>query len=98
MRKIHYLLGLMATVAIPTFAQDEDMTSYISNPGFDEDITWQADGSTKAIVDKSVSISGRSQVWRAADNSTYAHAKTRDEGNGTYSRTDGNVAWNGFFG
>jgi len=97
MKKLYSILGLCAMFALPTFAQEEDMTSYIANPGFDEDLTWQADGSTKEIVDKSVNISSRSQVYRAEDGTTYAHALTKSEGNGTYSRSDA-LAWNGFFG
>lgn len=97
MKKIYSILGLCALFALPTFAQEEDVTSYIANPGFDEDVTWTANGETKTIVDKSVNISSRSQVWRAEDGSTYAHAITKEEGNGTYSRSDDH-AWNGFFG
>ncbi|MCR5366133.1 MAG: hypothetical protein K6E67_08340, partial [Prevotella sp.] len=80
-------------------AQEEDVTHYIKNAGFDEDLTFQADGSYKEIVDKSKHCSGnnsRSYMWLAVDSSVYAspdgtHGQTRKDG-----FTD--VAVNGFFG
>ena len=54
MKKIFTLaLSAMLLGASSVFAQEEDVTSYIANPGFDEDLTFQADGSYKEIVDKS---------------------------------------------
>ena len=78
------------------FAQEEDVTHYIQNAGFDTDLTWQTDGSTKEIIDKTVSLSGRSFAYQAADNSVYASAKT--SGNGSWKRTDVTYSWNGFIG
>ena len=74
------------------FAQEEvDMTSYIVNAGFDEDLTWQVDGSTKEIVSSDHALSTRSYAYVAEDKSIYAY------GRGT--RSDGRTpAWNGFFG
>mgnify|MGYP002522852594 CR=1 FL=1 len=73
-----------------------DVTNYLQNPGFDEDLTWKVDGSTKDIIDKSVSLSNRSFAWRATDNSVYASAKTADSDN--WKRTDVDYSWNGFIG
>lgn len=53
-------------------ANSEDVTHYIQNAGFDEDLTWQADGSKKDIVDKSTTLSDRSLAGIAADSSVYA--------------------------
>ncbi len=55
-----------------SFAQEEDVTYYIQNAGFDEDLTWQADGSKKDIVDRSTKLSNRSLAGVAADGSLYA--------------------------
>ena len=38
------LLFMGALLAMPTMAQEEDVTHYIQNAGFDEDLTFQADG------------------------------------------------------
>ncbi len=88
------LFALVAMIGMPVLAQDEigdDVTKYIANAGFDEDLTFQADGSTKEIIDKSKELSGRSYGYLAADNSVYCF------GRGT--RPDGRKpAWNGFFG
>ncbi len=95
MRKV-LLLSLATVLAAPAFAQDQvgdDCTKYIVNAGFDEDLTWQADGSTKEIVDKSTNLSNRSQQWLAADGTGYAWG-----GISSKKRKDGLTAWNGFFG
>lgn len=95
MRKV-LLLSLATMLAAPTFAQDQigdDCTKYIVNPGFDEDLTWQADGSTKEIVDKSTNLSNRGQRWLAADGTGYAWG-----GISANKRADGLIGWNGFFG
>ncbi len=90
------LLSLATVLAVPTFAQDQigdDCTKYIVNAGFDEDLTWQSDGSTKTIVDKSTNLSTRSQKWQAADGTGYAWG-----GISANKRSDGLTGWNGFFG
>ncbi len=95
MRKV-LLLSLATMLAVPTFAQDQigdDCTKYIVNAGFDEDLTWNADGSTKTIVDKSTNLSTRSQKWLAADGTGYAWG-----GISTEKRSDGLTGWNGFLG
>ena len=80
-----------AMMAMPSFAQGEDVTHLIKNAGFDEDLTFQADGSTKEIIDKTKVLSDRSYGYMAADSSIYAF--------GRGSRSDGRTpAWNGFFG
>lgn len=73
MKKV-LLISLAAMLAAPTFAQDQigdDCTKYIVNAGFDEDLTWNVDGSTKTIVDKSKKLSDRSQAWMAEDGTGY---------------------------
>lgn len=95
MRKV-LLLSLATVLAVPTFAQDQigdDCTKYIVNAGFDEDLTWQADGSTKTITDKSTTLSNRSQKWTSADGTGYAWG-----GISANKRSDGLTGWNGFFG
>ena len=85
------LFAFGAMMATPLLAQEEDVTSYIQNAGFDEDITWGADGSTKEIVSKDHAFSNRSQAYEAADKTVYAF--------GLGTRSDGySPAWNGFFG
>lgn len=90
------LFAFGAMMATPLLAQEEDVTSYIQNPGFDEDITWGVNGETKPIVKNDISYSGgRSQGWMAADSTVYAHSL------GTQTRKDGipsTSAWNGFLG
>lgn len=95
MRKL-LLIAMGAMMSMASFAQEQDVTSYIQNPGFDEDLTWQTDGSTKEIIDKTVSLSGRSFAYQAADNTVYASAKT--SGNSNWKRTDVTFSWNGFIG
>ena len=95
MRKL-LLIAMGAMMSMASFAQEQDVTSYIQNPGFDEDLTWQTDGSTKEIIDKTVSLSGRSFAYQAADNTVYASTKT--SGNGNWKRTDVTFSWNGFIG
>lgn len=83
-------------MGMTALAQEEDVTHYIQNAGFDEDLTWQADGSTKEIISNTVSLSGRSIAFQAADNSVYSSSKT--SGNGNWKRTDVTYSWNGFIG
>jgi len=78
------------------FAQDEDMTHYIINAGFDEDLTFQADGSMKEAVSTTTSLSDRSWAYIAADSTLYARPKSTSG----QSRPDGRKleAVNGFKG
>lgn len=91
------LFSLALMLGAPTFAQDnvgDDCTKYIVNAGFDEDLTWNIDGSTKEIVDKSKNLSNRSQAWLAADSTGYAWG-----GISSKKRKDGGAfGWNGFAG
>ena len=96
MKKFYSLLGVLAMLVMPAFAQEEDVTKYIKNPGFDVDLTWQKDGSTKEIIDKSKNFSARSQGWLAVDSTVYASTLTT--GNGNWKRTDVDHSWNGFVG
>ena len=87
------LFAMGAMVSMASFAQEEDVTSYIQNAGFDEDLTWQADGSKKAIIDQSKTLSDRSIAGIAADSSVYALVnpstpKSRSDGR-TFEATNG---------
>ena len=78
------------------FAQTEvDVTSALTNPGFDEDLTFGIDGSWKVTIEE-VSLSERSEAWIAADSTIYAHTKSSS----SQSRPDGrkDEAVNGFIG
>ena len=94
MKKI-FTIALSAMLALPALAQ-EDVTSYIQNPGFDEDLTFQADGTMKEAVSTTTSLSDRSWAYIAADSTVYARPK--DTSNA--SRPDGRKleAVNGFNG
>ncbi len=97
MKKLFTLLLLGgAFLTVPVMAQDEeDVTYLITNAGFDEDLTFQADGSIKPII-KQEELSSRSLLLEAADGTTYARAT----GTGGKSRPDGRTteATNGFNG
>ena len=73
----------------------DDVTQYIANPGFDQDITFGSDGSWKPKV-QTQTLSNRSEAWIAADNSVYAHTLASS----SQSRADGrkDEAVNGFIG
>jgi hypothetical protein len=95
MKKI-LLFAMGAMMSLASYAQEEDVTYYIQNAGFDSDLTWQADGSKKAIVDQSMTLSDRSIAGVAADSSVYALVnpstpKHREDGRTT-------EATNGFIG
>ena len=96
MRKVFTLLT-MAFIGLNAFAQEEDVTQFITNPGFDEDLTWQADGSTKPIISTDEVLSGRSFAYVAEDNTVYCFANTTSS-NGSWKRTDKDWAINGFIG
>lgn len=83
-----------------SYSQDiEDVTHYIVNAGFDDDLTFNSDGTTKNIIDKTTSLSNRSWAYIAEDNSVYAWAKTFDEGNGNWNEVDERThAINGYVG
>lgn len=53
------LFALAAMIGMPMMAQDavgDDVTKYVANAGFDEDFTWQADGSTKQPIVKEYAL------------------------------------------
>jgi len=60
---------------------EEDVTSYITNAGFDEDLTFQADGTRKQAT-ASGTTSSRSSFYVATDSTSYAVATncTREDG------------------
>lgn len=78
------LFAMGAVMASPLLAQEEDVTHYIQNAGFDEDLTFQADGTMKEKFEQQ-SLSERSWAFIAADSTVYARPKetssqTRDDG------------------
>ena len=90
------LFAMGAMMAMPSFAQqEEDMTYLVKNAGFDEDLTWQADGSRKETVETK-NLSDRSIAAIAADGSLYATVNPTTP----KSRPDGRKleATNGFVG
>ena len=88
------LMVVSAMMSISLYAQ-EDVTHYIQNAGFDLDLTWQADGSKKEIIDTKT-LSDRSIASIAADSSVYATVNPSTP----KSRSDGRTmeATNGFIG
>lgn len=78
------------------FAQEEDVTHYIQNAGFDTDLTWQVDGASKTIIDKSTTLSNRTIAGEAEDGSLYATVNPSTPN----KRGDGRTmeATNGFIG
>ncbi len=95
--KRNLLLMCAAMMTMSLFAQEEDVTSYIQNAGFDEDLTFQADGSMKTIISKETSLSDRSWAYIAEDSSVYAKPKETS----SQQRKDGRSkldATNGFIG
>ena len=96
MKKLFTLLLLGgAFLSVPVMAQDEeDVTSYIANSGFDEDLTWNADGTKKGPSIDVKSLSTRSDAYITEDSTRYATvASTTDK-----KRADGRTfeATNGF--
>ena len=89
------LMVVSVMMSMSLYAQ-EDVTHYIQNAGFDQDLTWQADGSKKEIIDQSKTLSDRSIAAIAADSSVYAIVNPSTP----KSRADGRTleATNGFIG
>ena len=100
MKKLCTLLLLGgAFFTLPVMAQEEeDVTDYIANAGFDEDLTFQADGAMKPIISTTTSLGDGSRSWAyiAEDNTVYAKPKSTS----SQSRKDGRKleAVNGFRG
>ena len=98
MKKIFTLLLLSGGLfAAPVMAQDgEDVTYLIQNAGFDEDLTFQTDGSMKPAIVTDHSLSDRSWAYITADSSVYAKPKSTS----SQKRSDGRKleATNGFIG
>lgn len=89
------LIAVSAVFSLSLYAQ-EDVTHYIQNAGFDQDLTWQADGSKKELIDQSTVLSDRSIAGVAADSSVYALVNPSTP----KKRSDGRTleATNGFIG
>ena len=90
------LFAMGAMVSMASFAQEEDCTSYIQNAGFDEDLTFKADGTMKEAVSTTTSLSDRTWAYIAADSTVYGRPKSTS----SQSRPDGRKmeAVNGFKG
>ena len=62
-----------AMVSMASFAQDgDDVTNLIQNAGFDEDLTWNADGSKKGEIVGTQQLSDRSIAAWTTDSTVYA--------------------------
>ena len=88
-----FVMGAMMSMA--SFAQEEDVTYLIKNAGFDQDLTFQADGTMKEAVTTNTSLSDRSWAYICADSTVYARPKSTS----VQQRTDGRSkldAVNGF--
>ena len=98
MKKIFTLLLLSGGLFVaPVIAQDEeDVTYLIQNAGFDEDLTFQADGSMKPAIVTDHSLSDRSWAYITEDSTVYAKPKSTS----SQKRSDGRKleATNGFIG
>ena len=96
MKKSLFILAMGCTMCISSYAQEEDVTHYIQNAGFDEDLTFQANGKMKDAVSTTTSLSDRSWAYIAADSTVYARPKSTS----SQSRPDGRKmeAVNGFKG
>lgn len=93
------LLAVGAMLSFPVMAQDAigaDVTKYITNAGFDEDLTFQVNGAMKTALTTNTSISNRSWAYICEDSTVYARPKSTSDKN----RSDGRKldAVNGFFG
>ena len=86
-----------AMVSMASFAQDgDDVTNLIQNAGFDEDLTWNPDGSKKGEIVGTQQSSDRSIAAWTADSTVYATVNPSTP----KSRPDGRTleATNGFKG
>ena len=96
MKKALLLMTLGAFSTMPMTAQvEEDYTQYIANAGFDEDLTWNTDGSKKGEKVRETELSDRSIAYVTEDGSLYATVnsktpKTRSDGR-TFEATNGFV-------
>lgn len=92
MRKL-LLFAMGAMVSMTSFAQD-DVTNLIQNAGFDEDLTWNADGTKKGEIVGTQQLSDRSIAAWTADSTVYATVNPSTP----KSRSDGRTleATNGF--
>ena len=96
MKKALLLMTLGVFAAMPMSAQrEEDMTHYIANAGFDEDLTWNVDGSKKGEKVRETTLSDRSIAYVTEDGSLYATVnpstpKSRGDGR-TFEATNGFV-------
>lgn len=96
MKKTLLLMTLGAFSLMPAVAQEEDVTEYIVNAGFDEDLTFQADGTMKTAISTDTELSGRSWAYICEDSTIYARPRSTSSQN----RSDGRKmdAVNGFIG
>ena len=92
------IFATLLLMPFAAYAQDgEDVTSlYIINAGFDEDLTFQADGTKKAAINTETSLSDRSWAYITEDSTVYARPKDSS----SQQRPDGRKAEavNGFIG
>ena len=97
MKKTLLLISLGFFATLPMMAQEEEeMTQYIINASFDDDLTFEIDGKMKEAISTENSLSDRSWAYIAADSTLYARPKSTSSQN----RPDGRKleAVNGFIG
>lgn len=103
MKKLFTLCSILLLGAVNVFAQDDfeevDMTHYIINAGFDEDLTFNADGSYKegtVANTNPVTLSNRSWSYIHPDGTCYAHTTSASP---NWNGSDGRSwATNGYIG
>lgn len=91
MRKTLLFMSLALGAFVSAAAQEpgEDVTAkYIVNAGFDEDLTFQPDGTMKPAISTTTSLSDRSWAYIAEDSTLYARPKSTSSQN----RPDGRKA------
>lgn len=91
MRKTLLFMSLALGAFVSAAAQEpgEDVTAkYIVNAGFDEDLTFQPDGTMKPAISTTTSLSDRSWAYIAEDSTLYARPKSTSSKN----RPDGRKA------
>ena len=78
------------------YGKGQNATNYIINAGFDDDLTFQVDGTMKEAIKTTYSLSDRSWAYECADSTVYARPKSTSG----QSRPDGRKleAVNGFKG
>ena len=92
MKKV-LLMSLAAAFSFTAFAQEEDVTHLITNAGFDEGLTFTAEGKPASKTTPTGETSGRSRFLMSESGDYYAEP-TDGKGN----NVAGDLSWYGFLG